>query len=1046
MKKKRKRSNKQKPLNLESKQTAKKHNISEEELSNILSENIVIDEYLKSLSTYKEDLTETDIIPDMDKFSLEFDKIKKQSQEEKRKNIKIKQEKLKKLQESRSPVVAVKLNAASKMDETEQNNVLEQASDIINKAKIEAKNRSNSTKEKSPKKNTNIYSGAPLKKASFFSKFKSIFTIDDSQSLSDDDPWAIYTDDINSNLSSNPIKLPRPIKTMKKTDIDFIKSDNTKSYSSDYTIETKDIIEATTDTNQDEVAIEKEPAKKIITKKVIKYKKKKRNNTKNKASTNKYSNNVLIIPPRDHKIDTANSLINENDKPLEIDSTDQLENIFDKTLQKDSTLENISQVKNVIDNAVKEINSPENSKSTGEVIKNAADKINYNSNDSKKENPSKNKKNHNKNVLPNDYKAILKLAGNMYKKQTGSKIAVFSGNLEENLIEECKASFKTSNLNKNVKPASNKNPSKKKIVKQDLEEIADYNNINEANSIKSDILKTYRKLLLRSIITFSLFIISFILVSFYQISVPIISNMLLEHNLVYIIINLLCLLVSAILCKTTIINGLNSIFKFKGNSDSAIAFACIASIIQASIALIFPNNFEKLGYSLYAVLALLGLFLNSLGKFKVIKRIQLNFNFLLSDEQKYAAKILTDENKLNQLPNSFKNYEPIVAYQKRTEFLSDFLKLSYEPDPVEKTMGKASLITTLVSITAFIISLILTNQIVTSFSILALISCMAVPMTCILAINSPMLSLVKKALSRGAMIVGYPAVKQFCDTNILVVDANELYPGDSITLHGIKSFGDISIDNVMLEAGAVLKRANAPLSKTMDKILKNRQDIMPTVINYKYLDDLGIEGFVRGHKVLIGNRRLLELNNICPPKWEIEKKYIKNNRYLTYIAIDNELCAMLILSYKPNEDMMLEMQRLEDNGVSFLITTHDQNITAKMIEKHFKLFFRSIKILKSDQAEFFINSKEHPEIKTRAYLATKGKTVSLARFISACIRLKSNISASIITQTMTIVLGMSLTVFLSFHVGVDNLRSLKMSIYSLFWVFVNILIPRFRKP
>lgn len=1046
MGKMRKKIYKQKPSNSE---TSQKHDISEKELSNILNENIVIDEYLDSITAYNEDLKTNDIILDMDEFSLEFDKIKKQSQEEKRKNIKIKQEKLKKLHESRSPIVAIKLNAASKMDENEQNDILKQAIDIINKAKMDAKKRNKSIEEPLSKENINIYSGAPIKKPPLLSKLKSIFATDDSNSLSDDDPWAIYPSDPEPELPLNIIKSFHPIKNIKKTNKKPPENYNTKSDNNNHIIETQDIIDVTTDTNQDEVSIEKEPAKKIIVKKIIKYKKHGNNhvgNKKNANAANKYQNNVLIIPPRNQDADVVDSLINENDKPLKTNFTDNPENIVDKKLQENSASESICQIKNATDNSVKKSHLPENQNSADEVIKNTTDKNNCNINDYKQEKPSKHKNSQNKKVLPNDYKTILKLAGSIYKKQSGSKITIFPGNIEENLIEECKASFKNKNPDKNLKSTTNKNPTKKKINKQHLEEIADYNNINEANSIKSDILKTYRKLLLKSIITFSLFIISFIFVVFYQTNVPIISDMLLEHNIIYIFINLLCLLVSSILCKTTIINGLNSIFRFKGNSDSAIAFACIASIIQASIALIIPNNFEKLGYSLYAVLALLGLFLNSLGKFKIIKRIQLNFNFISSDEQKYAAKILTDESKLDKLSDSFKNYKSIVAYQKRTEFLSDFLKLSYEPDPVEKTMGKASLISTLVSITAFIISLILTNQIVTSFSILALISCMAVPMTCILAINSPMLSLVKKALSRGAMIVGYPAVKQFCDTNMIVIDANELYPADSIVLHGIKSFSDISIDKVILEAGAVLKRANSPLSKTIDKILKNQQDIMPTVVNYKYLDDLGIEGLVSGHKILIGNRRLLELNNICPLKWEIEKKYIKNNQYLTYVAIDSQLCAMFILSYKPNENMMFEMQRLEDNGVSFLITTHDQNITAKMIEKHFKLFFRSIKILKSDQAEFFINSKEHPEIKTRAYLATKGKTVSLARFISACIRLKSNISASIITQTMTIVLGMSLTLFLSFHVGVDNLRSLKMSIYSLFWVLVNILIPRFRKP
>ena len=44
---------------------------------------------------------------------------------------------------------------------------------------------------------------------------------------------------------------------------------------------------------------------------------------------------------------------------------------------------------------------------------------------------------------------------------------------------------------------------------------------------------------------------------------------------------------------------------------------------------------------------------------------------------------------------------------------------------------------------------------------------------------------------------------------------------------------------------------------------------------------------------------------------------------MTYIASAGELVAMLITNYDFSPAMKQELQRLEDNGVSFLVSTTD---------------------------------------------------------------------------------------------------------------------------
>ena len=43
--------------------------------------------------------------------------------------------------------------------------------------------------------------------------------------------------------------------------------------------------------------------------------------------------------------------------------------------------------------------------------------------------------------------------------------------------------------------------------------------------------------------------------------------------------------------------------------------------------------------------------------------------------------------------------------------------------------------------------------------------CISVPFTALRADNIPMLLFSKKMLENGAMVAGYPSVRQFCDTS-----------------------------------------------------------------------------------------------------------------------------------------------------------------------------------------------------------------------------------------------------------------------------------------
>ncbi len=580
----------------------------------------------------------------------------------------------------------------------------------------------------------------------------------------------------------------------------------------------------------------------------------------------------------------------------------------------------------------------------------------------------------------------------------------------------------------------------------EVEYIDDYTEPGDAFSVRAEIVGNVRRLLLRTAATAVLTILGVALAVTQRLEAPNPASFLAEHVYLYPIFNLLLLLLAAGCCYVPIGNGLASLVKLRGNSDSAIAFAMLTAVVHGIFAFLSPQPYITGSLSLYTPMVVLGLFLNSAGKFTMVRRIQQNFKFVSAPDRKQAVKIVTDSKRSEKMCTGMGLQAPLVAYSRKSGFLTDFLRLSYEPDSSEKLAAKLAPFGVLLSLAVGIGSFAATQDIQQAVTSLAITACLCVPFCCELALNHPLRRLCRRLNRQGAMLVGYPGVQQFADVNVVQIDASELYPRGSVVLHGIKTFSGQRIDESILQAAAIMCMVGGPLASTFDQIIQGKGDILPRVEALDYEDEMGIVAWVGGVRVLLGNRRLLEEHGIAPPSLDYEKKYLTGQRQATYLASGGDLVAMFVVTYHPDAAVMEELQRLEDNGVSLLVSTYDSNITATMISNHYKLAFRSVKVLPYAESRLFEDLKAEKEERTRAYAATRGKASVMHRMIAACVRFKGNSSLSLVLQVTSVVFSILLVGLLTIFGGLTQIGTLEILLYVLFWSAAVLIVPFLRKP
>lgn len=573
-------------------------------------------------------------------------------------------------------------------------------------------------------------------------------------------------------------------------------------------------------------------------------------------------------------------------------------------------------------------------------------------------------------------------------------------------------------------------------------QIEDYRSQHDARSIVQEVNSNIRKMFVNSIFTGVLFVLSLILT---------IIDRAISHTvtsaIVFGIVNLVLILSSCWICRVTIMNGLSPLSKFKGNSDTGVAVAAFTGLIQAFMAAFIPRIFFAGGNYLYTSIAILALMLNCLGKLFMVLRVKDNFAFVSSKTSTaYAAKIYTNEEIAQQLTSGTVVGKPIVAYQHETDFPSDFLRLSYSPDPSEDMASKLAPVTILCSLFVAILYGIISGNILGAVSALAVMSCVSAPVCDLLAVNFPLRKLCKDTLRKNAMISGYPAVRQFCDTKAVICQAQDLYPEGSVTLNGVKAFSNYRVGEGMLAAAAVLKEAGNPMVCVFNRIIEEQGGKLPKVESVMYEDHLGLVGWIDGERILIGNRSMIEKYAIATPSEEFEEKQKKEGRLVTYIARSGELLAMLVTSYDTNLKIAEQLQIAEANGVSLLVHSTDCNITGEKIAADFGIYYRSVKVLPTGLGNVCQEITSAKEDSSRAYLSTRGSFLSLIRAISGCIRLKSNISLAVVIQLIGIILGVLIMSSLTLFAGAGALKNLEILLFIVFWAAAALIAPSIQKP
>lgn len=532
-----------------------------------------------------------------------------------------------------------------------------------------------------------------------------------------------------------------------------------------------------------------------------------------------------------------------------------------------------------------------------------------------------------------------------------------------------------------------------KETKQTFE---DYTSVADAPRILKSLSKKKKNFALRTLLSFLVLIASSFLL------MPISQNILPSQTTQNILDLVFCILI--LLINVNTLNGLKSLFTTKAKNSLPAVLSVLAATLFAVINLAFKGNF--IGFSAVTALSLTSY--NLANKSFYSKTIK-NFKLIANTEFKNAVSIIQNKTATQNVAGDFIEGSALVCYGGETTNIHNFIKYSFCQNPISDKIQKLSLISIIIGFALGIATLLLnaSNIMLAIYIFCAAICFCSIPS--VYHIISITVNSANKRLNHyGAMITGYHAADELELCNAVAISSNELFPEGTIRFVDMKLLSHNPIDQSILDALSVASAINSPIAgifKQMD-ITKAYKDLVQQADTVIYEEKMGISGWVNDRRVFVGNRDLLIAHgfNGLPPA-ELDKKIMRKGYFPVYIASDNIPCALLIVRYEPDQDIVYEIQRLANTGTTILVDNCDPNISAQMLTDYFELYNETIFVMNKRASDSYKSLTVHKEHR-KAGAAFKSRIEGLLASLTAAINIKRYVSRMTVFYICSIILGL----------------------------------------
>jgi len=221
-----------------------------------------------------------------------------------------------------------------------------------------------------------------------------------------------------------------------------------------------------------------------------------------------------------------------------------------------------------------------------------------------------------------------------------------------------------------------------------------------------------------------------------------------------------------------------------------------------------------------------------------------------------------------------------------------------------------------------------------TFALLNTVAVLIIACPCAMGLATPTAIMVGtgKGAEHGILIKDAESLETAHKINVIIFDKTGTLTKGKPEVTNILTLGTLGQDEVLLLAASLEKGSEHSLAESIVNEAENKNLQLSKVEKFQAIPGSGVEGIVTGKRVVLGNRRLMEKEQILLSTTQADiEKLESEGKTVMMLAVDGSLTALIAVADTVKETAIEGVRQLQKLGLEVAMITGDNIRTANAI-------------------------------------------------------------------------------------------------------------------
>ncbi len=248
-----------------------------------------------------------------------------------------------------------------------------------------------------------------------------------------------------------------------------------------------------------------------------------------------------------------------------------------------------------------------------------------------------------------------------------------------------------------------------------------------------------------------------------------------------------------------------------------------------------------------------------------------------------------------------------------------------------------------------------------AFGLIAAVSVLIIACPCALGLATPMSIMVGvgRGAQSGVLIRDAEALERMEKVDTVVVDkTGTLTEGKPQVTRLVPAEG-LTGERLMYFAGGLEKGSEHPLAHAILDQAKAMNLTLPDAEDFDSPNGKGVTGTIDGQRVLLGNRLLMESENVDTAAFEHDAEQLrKGGATVIFAVVDGRVCGLLAIADPIKETTEAAIAALQKEGIRVVMLTGDNRTSAEAVARKLHIDEVEAEVLPEDKGRIIQGLKD----------------------------------------------------------------------------------------